>query len=234
MSQANAQGADSAAENGQLGLIGRKVGMMRIFTEEGESVPVTVLDVSDNRITQVKTPSNDGYSAVQVAYGSRRANRVTKQMAGHYAKAGVVAGSMLHEFRASVDTIGELAAGSALKVDLFSEGQFVDVQGTSQGKGFAGTIKRHNFRSQRASHGNSRSHNVPGSIGMAQDPGRIFKGKRMSGHMGNVTRTVQNLRVVRVDAERQLLMIRGAVPGSKNGEVVVMPAVKKPAPADQS
>lgn len=234
MSQANARSAENAVENGQLGLIGRKVGMMRIFTEEGESIPVTVLDVSDNRITQIKTAGNDGYSAVQVAYGTRRANRVTKQMAGHYAKAGVVAGSKLHEFRASVDTIGELAAGSALKVDLFSEGQFVDVQGTSLGKGFAGTIKRHNFRSQRASHGNSRSHNVPGSIGMAQDPGRIFKGKRMSGHMGHETCTVQNLRVIRVDAERQLLMIRGAVPGSKNGEVVVMPAVKKPAPADKS
>ncbi|MGH1361542.1 MAG: 50S ribosomal protein L3 [Burkholderiaceae bacterium] len=234
MSQANGQGALSAEENGRLGLVGRKVGMMRIFTEEGESIPVTVLDMSDNRITQIKTPSNDGYSAVQVAYGERRANRVTKQMAGHYAKAGVVAGAALREFRVSAESIGELAAGSSLKVDLFAEGQFVDVSGTSQGKGFAGTIKRHNFRSQRASHGNSRSHNVPGSIGMAQDPGRVFPGKRMAGQMGNVSRTVQNLRVVRIDAERQLLMIRGAVPGSKNGEVIVLPAVKKPAPAAQN
>ncbi len=234
MSQANGRGAAGAEENGRLGLIGRKVGMMRIFTEEGESIPVTVLDMSDNRITQIKTQATDGYSAVQVAYGARRANRVTKQMAGHYAKAGVVAGAALREFRVSAESIGELAAGSDLKVDLFAEGQFVDVSGTSQGKGFAGTIKRHNFGSQRASHGNSRSHNVPGSIGMAQDPGRVFPGKRMSGQMGNVSRTVQSLRVVRIDTERQLLMIRGAVPGSKNGEVVVLPAIKKPAPAAQN
>lgn len=235
MSRANGQSVNpNAEENGRLGLIGRKVGMMRIFTEEGESIPVTVLDVSDNRITQIKTASNDGYSAVQVAYGTRRASRVTKQMAGHFAKAGVVAGSAMREFRVGAAALDGLAAGAHLKVDLFAEGQFVDVSGTSQGKGFAGTIKRHNFRSQRASHGNSRSHNVPGSIGMAQDPGRVFPGKRMAGHMGDVSRTVQNLRVVRIDAERQLLMIRGAVPGSKNGEVVVLPAVKKAAPAAQN
>ena len=231
MSQANGRSAPSAEENGRLGLIGRKVGMMRIFTEEGESIPVTVLDVSDNRVTQIKTPANDGYSAVQVAYGTRRASRVTKQMAGHYAKAGVVAGSMMREFRVAADALGELAPGAHVKVDLFAEGQFVDVSGTNIGKGFAGTIKRHNFSSQRASHGNSRSHIVPGSIGMAQDPGRIFPGKRMSGHMGDVARTVQSLRIVRIDAERQLLMIRGAVPGAKNGQVVVTPAAKKPAPA---
>ncbi|MBV4398354.1 50S ribosomal protein L3 [Advenella alkanexedens] len=211
----------------RLGLLGRKVGMMRIFTEEGESIPVTVLDVSNNRVAQVKSLETDGYAAVQVAYGNRRATRVTKAQAGHYAKAGVEAGSILKEFRLDPAKAAEFSAGAALPVEsIFEAGQKVDVQGTTIGKGFAGTIKRHNFGAQRASHGNSRSHRVPGSIGMAQDPGRVFPGKRMSGHMGDVTRTVQNLDIVRVDAERGLLLVKGAVPGHKNSDVVVLPAIK--------
>ncbi|WP_454007452.1 50S ribosomal protein L3 [Alcaligenes sp. Marseille-Q7550] len=211
----------------RLGLVGRKVGMTRVFTEEGESIPVTVLDVSNNRITQVKTPAVDGYAAVQVAFGTRRASRVTKPQAGHYAKAGVEAGSILKEFRLDPAAIADLTAGSVVAVEsIFEAGQKVDVTGTTIGKGFAGTIKRHNFGAQRASHGNSRSHRVPGSIGQAQDPGRIFKGKKMSGHMGDVTRTVQNLDVIRVDAERGLLLVKGAVPGHKNANIVVRPAVK--------
>ena len=211
-----------------LGLVGRKVGMMRIFTDDGDAVPVTVLDVSNNRVAQIKSVDNDGYTAVQVAYGERRASRVTKAQAGHFAKAGVQSGSDLREFRVKPDAIGELAAGSAIPASLFSAGQKVDVHGTSIGKGFTGTIKRYNFASGRASHGNSRSHNVPGSIGMAQDPGRVFPGKRMSGHMGDVATTIQNLEIARVDAERGLLMVRGAVPGAKGGAVVVTPAVKTP------
>ncbi|TFL08716.1 50S ribosomal protein L3 [Pusillimonas noertemannii] len=211
----------------RLGLVGRKVGMTRIFTEEGESIPVTVLDVSNNRVTQVKSPEVDGYAAVQVAYGTRRASRVTKPAAGHYAKAGVEAGSILKEFRLDPTKAAEFTAGSVVAVEsVFEAGQKVDVTGTTIGKGFAGTIKRHHFGSQRASHGNSRSHRVPGSIGQAQDPGRIFPGKKMAGHLGDVTRTVQNLDVVRVDAERGLLLVRGAVPGHKNSDVVVRPAVK--------
>jgi large subunit ribosomal protein L3 len=210
----------------RLGLLGRKVGMMRIFTDDGEAVPVTVLDVSNNRVTQVKTDETDGYSAVQVAFGSRKASRVSKPEAGHLAKAGVEAGEILREFRVSADVAGQFKPGSALPVTLFAAGQAVDVQGTSIGKGFTGTIKRHNFKSQRASHGNSRSHNVPGSISMAQDPGRVFPGKKMSGHRGDETTTTQNLDIVRVDEARQLLLVKGAVPGSKNGHVVVRPAVK--------
>lgn len=211
----------------RLGLVGRKVGMTRIFTEEGESIPVTVLDVSNNRVAQVKTPEIDGYAAVQLAYGERRASRVTKAEAGHYAKAGVEAGSILKEFRLDPARAAEFTAGSVVAVEsVFEAGQQVDVTGTTIGKGFAGTIKRHHFGSQRASHGNSRSHRVPGSIGQAQDPGRIFPGKRMSGHLGDVTRTVQNLDVVRVDAERGLLLVKGAVPGHKNADIVVRPAVK--------
>ncbi|MDY0271798.1 MAG: 50S ribosomal protein L3 [Advenella sp.] len=211
----------------RLGLLGRKVGMMRIFTEEGESIPVTVLDVSNNRVTQVKSLETDGYAAVQVAYGTRRATRVTKPQAGHYAKAGVEAGSILKEFRLDPAKAAEFSAGADLPVEsIFEAGQKVDVQGTTIGKGFAGTIKRHNFGGQRNSHGNSLSHRVPGSIGMAQDPGRVFPGKRMSGHMGDVTRTVQNLDIVRVDAERGLLLVKGAVPGHKNSDVVVLPAIK--------
>jgi large subunit ribosomal protein L3 len=209
-----------------LGLLGRKVGMMRIFTDDGDSIPVTVLDVSNNRVAQVKTPETDGYTAVQVVYGQRRASRVTKPAAGHYAKAGVEAGTMLKEFRIDSTKAAELKAGDTIDASLFEVGQKIDVQGTSIGKGYAGTIKRHNFASGRATHGNSRSHNVPGSIGMAQDPGRVFPGKRMTGHMGDVTVTTQNLEVARIDTERQLLLIKGAVPGAKNGQVVVKPAVK--------
>ena len=210
----------------RLGLLGRKVGMMRIFTDDGDAVPVTVIDVSNNRVTQVKTVDTDGYTGVQVAFGSRKASRVTKPEAGHLAKAGVEAGTILKEFRVTPEVAAEYKPGTVVPVGLFEVVQAVDVQGTSIGKGFAGTIKRHNFSSQRASHGNSRSHNVPGSIGMAQDPGRVFPGKRMSGHLGDETVTVQNLDIVRVDAERSLLLVRGAIPGSKNGHVVVRHAVK--------
>ncbi|WP_298014784.1 50S ribosomal protein L3 [uncultured Castellaniella sp.] len=211
----------------RLGLVGRKVGMTRIFTEEGDSIPVTVLDVSNNRVAQVKTPEVDGYAAVQLAYGSRRASRVTKAEAGHYAKASIEAGSILKEFRLDPARAAEFTAGSVVSVEsVFQVGEQVDVTGTTIGKGFAGTIKRHHFGSQRASHGNSRSHRVPGSIGQAQDPGRIFPGKKMSGHLGDDTRTVQNLDVVRVDVERGLLLVKGAVPGHKNADIVVRPAVK--------
>ena len=210
-----------------LGLLGRKVGMMRLFTDEGDAVPVTVIDVSNNRVTQVKSQDTDGYVALQVTYGSRKASRVTKPQAGHLAKAGVEAGEIIREFRLAADAAAKYAAGATVPVqDIFAAGQLVDVQGTSIGKGFMGTIKRHNFKSQRASHGNSRSHNVPGSISMAQDPGRVFPGKKMSGHQGDVTTTVQNLDVVRVDEARGLLLVRGAVPGSKNGFVTVRLAAK--------
>ena len=209
-----------------LGLLGRKVGMMRIFTDDGDSIPVTVLDVSNNRVTQVKTPETDGYTSVQVTFGQRRASRVNKAAAGHLAKAGVEAGVVLKEFRVDAAKAAELKAGDVVPVGLFEVGQKVDVQGVSIGKGYAGTIKRYNFSSGRATHGNSRSHNVPGSIGMAQDPGRVFPGKRMTGHLGDVKRTVQNLEIARVDAERQLLLVKGAVPGAKNGQVIVSPAVK--------
>ena len=209
-----------------LGLLGRKVGMTRIFTEDGESIPVTVLDVSNNRVTQIKTPEADGYAAVQVTYGTRRASRVAKAQAGHLAKAGVEAGSFTKEFRMDAEALSQLSAGSNVSVEIFEVGQRVDVSGVTIGKGYAGTIKRYNFSSGRASHGNSRSHNVPGSIGMAQDPGRVFPGKRMTGHMGDVNRTVQNLEIARVDAERGLLLVKGAVPGSKNGNIIVRTAVK--------
>lgn len=212
--------------SGRLGLIGRKVGMMRVFTEDGDTIPVTVLDVSNNRVTQIKTVALDGYSAVQVAFGRRRVSRVSKSKAGHFSKAGVEAGVVLNEFRVSEERLVGFGLGDVLSVDFFSTGQLVDVRGVSIGKGYAGTIKRYNFSSGRATHGNSRSHNVPGSIGMAQDPGRVFPGKRMTGHMGDVAVTVQNLEVVRVDVERQLLMIKGAVPGAKNGQILVLPAVK--------
>ena len=211
-----------------LGLVGRKVGMMRIFKDDGTSVPVTVLDCSGNRVTQIKSKDTDGYVAVQVAFGKRRATRVTKAMAGHYSKASVEAGSELREFR--VADPGELKVGAELKVDMFQPGMKVDVSGVTLGKGFAGVIKRYHFSSNRASHGNSLSHNSPGSIGMAQDPGRVFPGKRMSGHLGDVRRTVQLLEVARVDAERSLIMIKGSVPGAKNGSVIVRPSVKTKAP----
>jgi len=205
--------------------------MTRIFTAEGDSVPVTVLDVSNNRVTQIKTPEKDGYSAVQVTFGVRRASRVNKPAAGHLAKAGVEAGSVLREFTVPSTDVGAIAVGGKIGVDLFKVGQLVDVSGTTQGKGYAGVIKRHHFRSNRASHGNSRSHNVPGSIGMAQDPGRVFPGKRMSGHLGAVKRTTQSLEIVRIDAERGLLLVKGAVPGSRGGNVIVRPAVKAKAGA---
>ena len=215
------------SQSNQLGLLGRKIGMTRFFTEDGESVPVTVIDVSNNRVTQVKTQENDGYVALQVAFGSRRPSRINKPIEGHLKKAGVEPGEIIREFRVDSALVSKYALGSVLPVmEIFVAGQQVDVQGTSIGKGYAGTIKRHNFGSQRASHGNSRSHRVPGSIGMAQDPGRVFPGKKMTGHMGCVTVTTQNLNVFRVDAERQLLLVKGAVPGAKGGFVVVRPAIK--------
>ncbi len=209
-----------------IGLVGRKVGMTRIFTDDGSTLPVTVLDVSDNRITQIKTPEKDGYAAVQVAFGKRRASRVVKPLAGHLAKAGVEAGHLLKEFRADAKELANLKVGGKLGVDLFKVGQKVDVQGVSIGKGFAGVIKRHHFSSNRATHGNSISHNKPGSTGQNQSPGRVFPGKRMAGHLGDVVRTVPNLIVVRVYADRQLLLVRGSVPGSKGRDVVVRPAAK--------
>jgi large subunit ribosomal protein L3 len=209
-----------------LGLVGRKVGMTRIFTDDGDSQPVTVLDVSNNRVTQIKTPATDGYSAVQVTFGRRRAIRVNKPSAGHFAKAAVEAGHVLKEFRVTQEVINGLKPGAVIGSEIFQPGQKVDVTGISIGKGYAGVIKRHGFSSNRASHGNSRSHNVPGSIGMAQDPGRVFPGKRMTGHLGSVQRTTQNLEVLRVDVERGLLLIKGAIPGSRGGDVVVHPSVK--------
>ncbi len=209
-----------------LGLVGRKIGMTRIFTDDGTSLPVTVLDVSNNRVTQIKSSATDGYTAVQVAFGVRRASRVTKAAAGHYAKAGVEAGSVLKEFIITPEQASGLQAAGVIGVELFKVGQKVDVTGVTIGKGYAGTIKRHHFKSGRASHGNSKSHRVPGSIGMAQDPGRVFPGKRMTGHLGDVQRTVQNLEIVRIDTARQLLLVKGAIPGAKGGDVVVRPAVK--------
>jgi large subunit ribosomal protein L3 len=211
-----------------LGLVGRKIGMTRIFTDDGAAVPVTVLDVANNRVTQIKTQEIDGYSAIQVAYGKRRASRVTKPMAGHLAKAGVESGVVLKEFKIPADDLAKFKTGDVVGADTFTVGQMVDVTGTSKGKGFSGAIKRHHFSSNRASHGNSRSHNSPGSIGMAQDPGRVFPGKRMAGQLGNVTRTTQLLKVIRVDAERGLLLIKGCVPGADGGEIVVLPSVKTP------
>jgi len=202
--------------------------MTRVFADDGRAIPVTVLDVANNRVTQIKTPDTDGYSAVQVTYGKRRATRVAKPQAGHLAKAGVEAGTVLKEFPVTAEELGELKAGDVVSVERFTVGQLVDVTGTSKGKGFSGVIKRHNFSSNRASHGNSRSHNTPGSISMAQDPGRVFPGKRMAGQYGNVTRTVQTLSVVRVDAERGLLLVKGAVPGADGGHIVVRPAAKAP------
>jgi large subunit ribosomal protein L3 len=209
-----------------LGLVGRKVGMTRVFTDDGDTIPVTVVDVSNNRVTQIKSVDSDGYCAVQVAFGKRRASRINKAAAGHFAKAGVEGGHVLKEFRVAPEQLADMKVGGTIGADLFTVGQIVDVSGVSQGKGFAGVIKRHNFSSNRASHGNSVSHNKPGSISMAQDPGRVFPGKKMPGHLGAANRTVQNLEIVRIDAERQLLLIRGAVPGSKGGDVAVYPAVK--------
>ncbi len=209
-----------------LGLVGKKVGMSRVFSADGSAVPVTVFEVGPNRIAQVKTADNDGYRAVQVTIGTRRPSRVTKPLAGHFAKAGVAAGRGLWEFRLDAGEGDSLQPGGEVKVDIFTVGQKVDVQGTSIGKGFAGVIKRHHFAGGRASHGNSLSHRAPGSIGQRQTPGRVFPGKKMAGHLGNATRTQQNLEVVRVDVERNLLLIKGAVPGPKGADMLIRPAVK--------
>ena len=209
-----------------LGLVGRKVGMTRVFTDDGDTIPVTVVDVSNNRVTQIKTAETDGYAAVQVTYGRRRPSRVNKAAAGHFAKAGAEAGHTLKEFRVKPDELANFKLGGAVSADIFKPGQKVDVSGTSQGKGFAGVIKRHHFSSNRASHGNSVSHNKPGSIGQNQDPGRVFPGKRMAGHLGNAHRTVQNVEIIRVDIERQLLLIKGALPGSRGGDVTVKPTTR--------
>ena len=207
-----------------IGIVGRKCGMTRVFDENGVSTPVTVIEVTSNRITQVKTKDVDGYQAIQVTTGERKANRVTSPAAGHFKKAGVEAGRGLWEFR--TDSLDGFEAGGEIKVDIFEDGQIVDVTGTSKGKGFQGGIKRWNFTMQDATHGNSVSHRSNGSIGQNQSPGKVFKGKKMSGHMGAERSTTQNLRVVRVDAERNILLIKGAVPGSKGGDVIICPAVK--------
>ena len=209
-----------------LGLVGRKRGMTRVFTDAGETVPVTVIEALPNRVTQIKNPETDGYRAVQVTVGRRRASRVTKAAAGHFAKANVTPGESLMEFRLGASEGSDLKSGAELKVDMFSAGQVVDVTGTTMGKGYAGVMKRHNFAGGMATHGASVSHRVPGSIGQRQTPGRVFQGKRMSGHMGVQRRTTENLKVVEVDAERNLLLIRGAVPGTEGGTVVVRPSVK--------
>ena len=209
-----------------IGVIGRKCGMTRVFTEDGVSLPVTVIEVEPNRVSQLKAVEVDGYNAVQVTIGTRRASRVSKAMAGHFAKAGVEAGRGLWEFRLGAESATDLSAGSEIKADIFEAGQKVDVSGVTIGKGFAGTIKRHHFAGKDATHGNSLSHRTPGSIGQCQTPGRVFKGKKMSGQMGNVQRTVQNLEVVRVDVDRNILLVKGAVPGAKGSDVVICPAVK--------
>jgi large subunit ribosomal protein L3 len=209
-----------------IGLVGRKVGMTRIFTDDGTTLPVTVLDVSDNRVTQIKTAEKDGYAAVQVAFGKRRANRVSKPLAGHLAKAAVEAGRTLKEFRAKAEDLANLKVGGKIGVEIFQVGQNVDVQGVTIGKGFAGTIKRHHFGGQNASHVNSISHRVPGSTGQNQSPGHVFKGQRMAGHLGDARCTIANLQIVRIDAERQLLLVKGSVPGSSGRDVLVRPAVK--------
>jgi large subunit ribosomal protein L3 len=209
-----------------IGVVGRKCGMTRVFTDDGISIPVTVIEAQPNRITQVKTVETDGYRALQIAAGSRKASRVSKPEAGHFAKAKVEAGDLVTEFRLDDADEGDFELGGELKVDLFEEGQKVDVIGTSIGKGYAGTVKRHNFRMQDATHGNSLAHRAPGSIGQNQTPGRVFKGKKMSGQMGNVRCTVQNLEIVRVDADRNVLLIKGAVPGHAGGKVIVRPAIK--------
>lgn len=212
-----------------IGLVGRKSGMTRVFTEEGLSIPVTVVEVHPNRVTQIKTAAVDGYSAVQVTTGERKASRVSKSLAGHFAKAGTEAGTGLWEFRADVGQLSGLASGSELTVEQFAAGQKVDVTGTSKGKGFQGTIKRHNFHMQDATHGNSRSHRVPGSIGQCQTPGRVWKGKKMAGHMGDARVTTQSLEIVQVDVENNLLLVKGALPGATGSNVIIRPSVKSPA-----
>jgi len=207
-----------------IGLIGKKIGMTRIFNDTGVATPVTVIEVTPNRISQVRTEANDGYNGLQVTVGERRSTRVTRPMKGHFAKAGVEPGRGVWEFR--LDAAVDNEVGSDLTVELFEEGQKVDVTGQSIGKGFAGAMKRHHFKGGRASHGNSKAHRLPGSIGQNQDPGKVFKGKKMAGHLGNKKRSIQNLEVVRVDSERNLLLISGAVPGSKGSDVIIRPAVK--------
>lgn len=210
-----------------IGVVGRKAGMTRIFTESGETIPVTVIEVPPNRISQLKSEETDGYRAVQVAFGTRKPSRVTKPLVGHYAKAGVEAGECLREFRLGDGEGDDLAVGQEISVAIFEPGQQVDVRGVTKGRGFAGGVKRHNFRTQDATHGNSVSHRAPGSIGQNQSPGRVWKGKRMAGHMGAVNRCQQSLEVVRVDAERNLLLVRGGVPGPTGGRLVVLPSVKQ-------
>ena len=214
-----------------IGLVGRKVGMTRLFTDEGDTIPVTVVDVSNNRVTQIKTPEADGYAAVQVAFGSRRPIRLSKAAAGHFAKAGVEAGRILNEFRVQPEDLANFKVGTQVGVDVFKSGEYVDVTGVTKGRGFTGVIRRHHFSSNRASHGNSVSHNKPGSISMAQDPGRVFPGQKMAGHYGVVQRTQQSLKIVRVDAERQLLLIKGSVPGFDGSDVLVHASVKRPVKA---
>ncbi|MBL8257334.1 MAG: 50S ribosomal protein L3 [Pseudoxanthomonas mexicana] len=214
------------AKKYSLGLVGRKAGMTRVFTEDGKSIPVTLIEATPNRITQIKTPETDGYSAVQVVVGTRRASLITKPVAGHLAKAKVEAGRGLWELRVEADKLGDFTIGGEIKADIFEVGQIVDVQGVTKGKGFQGTIKRWNFRMGDATHGNSLSHRAPGSLGQRQTPGRVFPGKKMSGHMGAVQQSTQNLEVVRVDAERGLIAVRGAVPGAPGGDVIVRPASK--------
>jgi len=209
-----------------IGVIGRKAGMTRIFTDAGETIPVTVIEVPPNRVSQVKSAETDGYRAVQVAFGSRRASRVTKPLAGHFAKAGIEAGESLREFRLDDGEGSDLAVGQEISVGIFEAGQKVDVRGVTKGRGFAGAVRRHNFRTQDATHGNSVSHRAPGSIGQNQTPGRVWKGKRMAGHMGAVNRCQQSLEVVRVDVERNLLLVRGGVPGPAGGRLEVLPSVK--------
>lgn len=213
--------------NMSIGLVGRKCGMTRVFTEDGASIPVSVVEVAPNLITQLKTSEVDGYNAIQVTTGSRKATRVNKPLAGHFAKANVIAGRGLWEFRLADGETVELAVGDQITIERFKEGQIVDVIGTSKGKGYAGTIKRHNFSSQRASHGNSVSHNAPGSIGQNQSPGRVFKGKKMSGHMGDERVTVMNLEIIKVDTQRNALLIKGAIPGAPGGNVIIRPACKR-------
>lgn len=210
-----------------IGVIGRKAGMTRLFDDDGRTIPVTVIQVQPNRISQIKSPEVDGYRAIQVAFGTRKPSRVTKPLAGHYAKAGIEAGEVLREFRLEDGEGADLSVGGEISVDMFSPGQKVDIRGVTKGRGFAGGIRRHHFSGQDVTHGNSVSHRAPGSIGQNQSPGRVFKGKRMAGHLGAVTRCTQNLEVVRVDAERQLLLIRGGVPGPAGGRVVVLPSVKQ-------
>lgn len=209
-----------------IGLIGRKCGMTRVFCEDGSSVPVTVLQIDSNRVTQIKGIEVDGYRSIQVAVGDIKSSKVNKAMAGHYAAANVTAGRGLWEFRLEEGEGNDLSVGSQLSLDIFSEGQVIDVQGESIGKGFAGGIKRHNFSMQDATHGNSRSHRVLGSIGMNQTPGRVFKGKKMEGHMGAVKTTTQNLTIHAIDKERNIILVKGAVPGAKGGDIVITPAMK--------